>query len=109
MPILLLGISSFRMKKMVSVVVARRRISFPNDLVHTSLYLGCFIRWQYSSRSPVSLSRTAYARSHRNWRGYFIDALCHAVKWGLVSWYLHALEHEVLLEGSRFSLLSHVG
>ena len=27
---------------------------------------------------------------------------------GRVSWYLHALEHEVLREGSRFSLLSRV-
>ncbi len=28
---------------------------------------------------------------------------------GHVSWYLHALEHEVLREGLRFSLLSRVG
>ena len=38
-PFLSLDISSFRMKKMVSVVVARWRISVPNDLVHMSLYL----------------------------------------------------------------------
>jgi hypothetical protein len=35
---------SFLMKKMVSVVVARRHISVPKDFVHTSLCFGCFIK-----------------------------------------------------------------
>ncbi len=67
------------MKKMVSVVVVRRRISVPNDLVYTSLYLGCFMRWRYSRRLPVLLMRTAYARSHKNCSGYFLEAACFAV------------------------------
>ena len=64
------------MKKIVSVVVARRLISFPKELLHVSLYLGCLIRWRYSSRSPVSSSRTAYARSQRNCSGKVRDAAC---------------------------------
>ena len=51
---------------MVSVVVTRRRISILNDVIHLSLYLECFIRWWYSRKLHVLLSRTAYARSHRN-------------------------------------------
>jgi hypothetical protein len=53
------------MKKIVSVVVANCLISFPKELLHVSLYFGCLMRWRYSSRSPVSSLRTAYARSHR--------------------------------------------
>ena len=79
-PFLSFGMSSFLMNMIVSMVVASRRISVQNDFVHTSLYLGCFMRCRYSRRSPVSSSRTAYARSHRNWRGYFHDAACRAVK-----------------------------
>jgi hypothetical protein len=74
LPFLLHGMYSFQTKKMVSVVVARRRISVPNDLVHTSLYLKCFMRWWYSRRPPVLLLRTAYGRLHKNCSGYFFEA-----------------------------------
>ncbi len=64
------------MKKNVSVVVANRLISFPNELLHVSLYFGCLMRWRYSSRLPVSLSRNAYARLQRNCKGKVRDAAC---------------------------------
>ncbi len=79
-PFLSLGNSVLLMKKMVFVTVARHLISFPNDLLHVSLYLGCLMRWRYSNRSPVSSSRTAYAKSHRNCNGYWRDAAWRAVK-----------------------------
>jgi hypothetical protein len=54
-------------------------ISVTNDFVHMSLYLVCFMRWWYSRRLPVSLSKTAYARSHKNGSGYFLEAACFRV------------------------------
>ena len=83
LPFLSSGMLSLRTKKMVSVVVRSWYISVPNDLVHTSLYLGCFRRWGYLRRSPVSLSRTAYTRLHRNWSGYFLEAACLTVNGAL--------------------------
>ena len=83
LPFLSSGMFSFQTKNLVSVVVVRRHISVPNVFVYTSLYLGCFMRWRYSRRLPVSSLRTAYARSHRNWRGYFLDATCRVVNWAL--------------------------
>ena len=79
-PFLSFGMSSFLTKKMVSVVVVSQHISVPNDFVQTLLYLGCFIRCRYSRRLPILSSRTAYARSQRNWRRYFLDAARCAVK-----------------------------
>jgi hypothetical protein len=80
---LLHGMSSFRTKKMVSVVVARQHISILNDLVYMTLYLECFMRWRYSKRLPVSLSGTAYVRSHKNCSGYYFETACFAVNGAL--------------------------
>ena len=98
LPLLSSCISSSWTKKMVSAVVVRRGISVPNDLVHMSLYLGYFMRWWYSRRSPVLLLRTAYA-------GILSQCclLCHDRC--LVSWCLHEFQHEVPRAGSYFLLL----
>ncbi len=74
------GMSYFAMKAMVSVVVARRQISLPKDLLHTSLFFRCFNRWQYSRRSPVLLLITADEKLQRNHSGNLRDAVCRVVK-----------------------------
>ena len=45
-------------------------ISFPNENFHLSFNRGCLIRCLYSSNSPVSVSRTDPAKSHRKVSGY---------------------------------------
>ena len=50
--------------------------SFPNDLPQTCLYWGLIIRNLYSNNSPVLLSNTALAYSHKNCKGRFQDAAC---------------------------------
>ena len=69
------------MKKIVSMPVFRTSIpcaslpiSFPKEYPQYFLYFGRLIRWKYSSSLPVSLSRTALAKSARNCSGYNIDA-----------------------------------
>ena len=52
------GISCFVKTAFVLMAVASRRISFPKDWLHTSLYFGCLSKCLYSSRSPVLSSRT---------------------------------------------------
>ena len=52
------------------------RISFANDLLHTSLYFGFLINCRYSSKSPVSLSKTAWAHLHMKASGYRRAAAC---------------------------------
>ena len=49
-------------------------ISFPNEYPQSFLNLGCFIRWRYSSNSPVSVSSTDPAKSHKNVMGYLRPA-----------------------------------
>ena len=51
-------------------------ISFPNENFHSSFSRGCLIRCLYSSNSPVSVSRTEPAKSHRKVSGYVRDAAC---------------------------------
>jgi hypothetical protein len=80
---LLFGIMYFFLQKKVSVVVARRRTSVPNDLAHMSLYLGGFIKWQYSRGLPVSLLRTDKARSQGNCSGYHLEDAYFAVNGAL--------------------------
>jgi hypothetical protein len=70
------GISFLLRNFLVSFVVARRRISVPNDLLHISLYFGHLTRCQFSSRSPVLPLSTALARLYRNCSGYFCEAAC---------------------------------
>ena len=65
------GMSSLFTKNMVSVVVVSHRISVLKDLLHTFLCLGCLIRCQYLSSSPVSSSSTAFAESLCDVSEYF--------------------------------------
>ena len=58
---------------------ARRPVLLPNDNPQSSLYLGFFMRWRYSSSSSVLLLSTAPAKLARNSRGNFLLAACRAV------------------------------
>ena len=54
--------------------------SLPAEMNQSFFYLGLLIRCLYCSNSPVSPSNTALEYSHKNSRGYFLDALLRAVK-----------------------------
>ena len=51
-------------------------ISSPKEYLQSSLNFGCFIRCQYSSNSPVSVSSTDPTKSHMKVRGYRLPAAC---------------------------------
>lgn len=55
---------------------AKRPISLPTYLTHSSRYSGIMRRSRYASLSPVSPSNTAPATSHNNFIGNFKGANC---------------------------------
>ena len=72
--------------------MANWSISLLKEWVHTSLYFGCFIKWQYSKRSPVLSSKIEWAQMHKNCSGYFHADACFVVGGANVSirWYAHS-------------------
>ncbi len=79
------GISGFVTKEMVAVVVASQRISSLKDRLRTFLCFGCFSRWQYSNKSPVSSSKMEWAQSHKNCNGNLRAEACWALGAAFVS------------------------